>query len=65
MIDFFFSSAMSKTNYLLLFFGYFIQILGMFEDLKCYIWCLIFVGIWYAHGKLIVKYFMVMYTLIM
>jgi predicted HAD superfamily hydrolase len=65
MIDFFFSSALSKTKLSTALFGYFMQILGMFEDLKCCIWCSVFVGIWYAHGKLIVKYFMVMYTLIM
>jgi hypothetical protein len=34
----------------------------MLEDLKCCILCLVFVGIWYALGKLIVKCFMVMHA---
>jgi hypothetical protein len=67
MIDFFFQFCLSETNLSTALFltSYFMQILGMVEDLKCCIWCLVFVGIWYAHGKLSVKYFIVMHTLIM
>jgi hypothetical protein len=63
MIDFFFNSVLSETNLSTALFGYFMQIFGMFEDLKSCIWCLVFVGIWYAYGKLIVKYFIVMYMM--